>query len=90
MINANARAIGLSSAIVAIASIAFFFTDAFHAAYLVVAVALGAALLYLTIRFLREPTLDRAWAGYKFSGVYLALILVAIMADALAPLALSL
>jgi len=87
---ASARAIGVSSAIVAIASIAFVFTDAFHDAYFVVAVALGAVLLYLTIRFLRDPTLERAWAGYKFSGVYLALILVAMMADALVPLALSL
>ena len=86
----SARAIGLSSAIVAIASIAFFFTDAFHDGYLVVAVALGAILLYLTIRFLRDPTQERAWAGYKFSGIYLALILVAMMADALVPLALRL
>ena len=87
---ASAWAIGASSAIVAIASIAFVFTDAFHDAYFVVAVALGAVLLYLTIRFLPDPTLERAWAGYKFSGVYLALILVAMMADALVPLALSL
>ena len=86
----SARAIGLSSAIVAIASIAFFFTDAFHDGYLVVAIALGAILLYLTIRFLRDPTQERAWAGYKFSGIYLALILVAMMADALVPLALRL
>jgi protoheme IX farnesyltransferase len=85
----SARAIGVSSAIVAIASIAFFFTDAFHDTYFVAAVALGGVLLYLTIRFLREPTLERAWAGYKFSGVYLALILVAIIADALVPFALS-
>jgi len=86
----SARAIGLSSAIVAIASIAFFFTDAFHDGYFVVAIALGAILLYLTIRFLRDPTQERAWAGYKFSGIYLALILVAMMADALVPLALRL
>ncbi len=83
----SARAIALSSAIVALASIAFVFTDAFHDAYFVAAVALGAVLLYLTARFLREPTQDRAWAGYKFSGIYLALILIAVMADALLPLA---
>lgn len=87
---ASARAIALSSAIVALSSIAFFFTAAFHDAYLVAAVALGAILLYLTIQFLREPTLEHAWTGYKFSGIYLALILVAMMADALVPLALSL
>ncbi len=86
----SARAIALSSALVAVASIAFFFTDAFHDAYFVAAVALGAVLLYLAARFLREPTQERAWAGYKFSGIYLALLLVAMMADALLPLALRL
>lgn len=86
----SARAIGLSSAIVAVTSIAFFFTDAFHDMYLVVAVALGAVLLYLTFQFLREPTQEHAWTGYKFSGIYLAIILVAMMADALLPLTLRL
>jgi protoheme IX farnesyltransferase len=86
----SARAIALSSAIVALASVSFVFTDAFHDAYFVAAVAASAILLYLTIQFLREPTQERAWAGYKFSGIYLALILLAVMADALVPLALSL
>jgi protoheme IX farnesyltransferase len=86
----SARAIGASSAIVAGASVGFAFTDAFHDAYLIAAVALGATLLYFTLRFVREPTRERAWAGYKFSGIYLALILVAMMADVLVPLALPL
>ncbi len=86
----SARAIALSSAIVALASVAFVFTDAFHDAYFVAAVAASAILLYLSIQFLREPTQERAWAGYKFSGIYLALILVAVMVDALIPLALRL
>lgn len=82
----SARAISLSSAIVAVASVAFVFTDAFHDTYFVVAVALGAVLLYLTAQFLHEPTREHAWTGYKFSGIYLAIILVAMMADALLPL----
>ena len=86
----SARAIALSSAIVAVSSIAFFFTDAFHDTYFVAAVALGVVLLYLSVQFLREPTLEHAWTGYKFSGIYLALLLVAMMADALVPLALRL
>lgn len=86
----SARAIAFSSAIVALASVSFVFTDAFHDAYFVVAVGASAILLVLTIRFLREPTQDRAWTGYKFSGIYLALILLAVMADALVPLMLSL
>ena len=83
----SARAISLSSAIVALASVSFVFTNAFHDAYFVAAVAASAILLYLTIQFLREPTQERAWAGYKFSGIYLALILLAVIVDALAPLA---
>lgn len=86
----SARAISASSAIVAVASVAFFFTDAFHDTYFVAAVALGAVLLYLALQFLHEPTQERAWTGYKFSGIYLAIILVAMMADALLPLTLRL
>ena len=86
----SARAIAASSAIVAVSSIAFFFTDAFHDTYFVAALALGAVLLYLTVQFLREPTQERAWTGYKFSGIYLALILLAMMADALLPFAVRL
>lgn len=86
----SARAIALSSAIVAVTSVAFFFTDAFHDMYFVIAVVLGAVLLFLTFQFLREPTQEHAWTGYKFSGIYLAAILVAMMADALVPLTLGL
>ena len=81
----SAWAIALSSATVAIASVTFSLTDAFHAAYLVAAVAAGAVLLYLSFVFVREPTAERAMQGYKFSGVYLSILLVAIMADALLP-----
>ena len=86
----SARAISFSSALVAVTSVAFFFTEAFHDAYFVAALILGAVLLYLAARFLLEPTQERAWAGYKFSGIYLTLLLVAVMADALLPLAIRL
>ncbi len=86
----SAWAIGLSTAIVAVTSVAFFFTDAFHDAYLVVAVASGIVLLYLAARLIHEPSVERAWAGYKFSGVYLTIILLAVMADALVPLSVRL
>ena len=86
----SARAIALSSTIVAVSSIAFFFTDAFHDMYFVAAVVLGIVLLYLSVQFLLDPTQAHAWTGYKFSGIYLALILVAMMVDALVPLALRL
>lgn len=76
-------AISMSTAILAVVSIAVFFTAAFDVVYLVVALGAGAVMLALTAKFLANPNPMTAWAGYKFSGVYLALILVAIMADAI-------
>jgi len=71
-----------STAILAVASITFVFTSAFDVVYLVVAGVAGAILLGLMVRFLWTPNAETAWAGYKFSGVYLALVLVGIMLDA--------
>jgi len=75
-------AIAGSTAILAAASIAFVFTSAFDIVYMVVAGVAGAILLGLTAKFLWTPNAETAWAGYKFSGVYLALVLVGIMVDA--------
>jgi len=75
-------AIAGSTAILAVASIAFVFTSAFDVVYMVVAGVAGAILLGLTARFFWTPNAETAWAGYKFSGVYLALVLVGIMVDA--------
>ena len=79
----SAVAIAGSTAIVALASIAFFFTSAFDGIYLAVAIVLGVALLALTAKFIAHPSAETAWAGYKFSGVYLALLLIGMMADAI-------
>ena len=68
---------------VAIASIAFFFTSAFDAVYLAVAIVSGVVLLGLTAKFIAHPSPENAWAGYKFSGIYLALVLIGMMADAI-------
>ena len=78
----SAWAIAGSTAILAAASIAFVFTRAFDVVYMVVAGVAGAILLGLTAKFLWTPNAETAWAGYKFSGVYLALILIGIMVDA--------
>src|SRR2546422_754785 len=79
----SALAIAGSTAIVAVASIAFFFTAAFDAIYLAVATVSGVVLLGLTAKFIAHPSPETAWAGYKFSGIYLALVLFGMMADAL-------
>lgn len=80
---ASAVAISGSTAIVAFASVAFFFTSAFDAVYLGVAVISGGILLGLTAKFVAHPSPETAWAGYRFSGVYLALVLFGMMADAI-------
>src|SRR5438093_105889 len=66
-----------------VASIAFVFTAAFDALYLGVALFSGAILLGFTAKFLASPSDETAWAGYKFSGIYLALLLFGAMADAI-------
>src|SRR3989442_617566 len=43
----------------------------------------GLALLALTAKFIAHPSAETAWAGYKFSGIYLALLLIGMMADAI-------
>jgi heme o synthase len=79
----SAIAIGVSTGIAAIAAIAFSFTPAFQVLYLVVAVVSGAILLWITAKFLAHPSAETAWAGYKFSGIYLTLVLLGMMADAI-------
>lgn len=76
------RVIAGSTAIVALASIAFVVTSAFESIYLIVAVVSGSVLLAFAANFLLDPTPKTAWAGYRFSGIYLALVLVGTMVDA--------
>jgi len=76
-------AIAGSTGLVGVAAIAFALTPAFQGLYLVVAVVSGVVLLGINGRFLAHPSPETAWVGYKFSGVYLALLLLAMMADAI-------
>jgi heme O synthase-like polyprenyltransferase len=46
-------------------------------------VVAGAVLLAFTAKFLIVPSAENAWAGYRFSGIYLTLLLVGMMADAI-------
>lgn len=78
----SARAIAASTALVAGTSISFGFTPAFETLYLGVALVAGAVLVGLTARFLAHPSAETAWAGYRFSGIYLTLVLIGMMADA--------
>ncbi len=80
----SARAIAVSTALVPLSTFAFFFSPPFnHVPYLGVAAVAGAILLFLTVKFVRRPCVETAWAGYKFSGTYLIIILLGMMANAL-------
>src|SRR2546422_924123 len=45
--------------------------------------AAAANSIGLTVKFLAHPSPETAWAGYRFSGIYLAAILIGMMADAI-------
>ncbi len=77
------RAIAGSSILVAVVALAFALTPAFGPAYLVVALVTGAGLVYVTWRFTSAPGPDTAWAGYKYSSMYLGILLVGVIVDAL-------
>ena len=76
------RAIAGSSILVAGVALAFALTPAFGTAYLLVALATAAGLVYVTWRFTAAPGPDTAWAGYKYSSMYLGILLVGVIVDA--------
>jgi heme O synthase-like polyprenyltransferase len=77
------RAIALSTVLLPASTFAFFLAPTFRSGvYLGAAIAAGAVLLVLTARLIAQPTAANAWAGYRFSGPYLATILLAMMTSA--------
>ncbi|HKZ89488.1 MAG TPA: heme o synthase [Thermoplasmata archaeon] len=78
------RAIGVSTFLVPASTFSFLIVPSFgHVLYLAVAVGAGAILIALTLRFMRHPSPETAWAGYRFSGTYLAAILLALIGTAI-------
>lgn len=75
------RCIVLSTALVPPFALSFWFLDVSGLGYLAVALAAGAVLLWLAARFLREGTRQNAWAAYRASGMYLAAIVLGLVAD---------
>lgn len=80
---AAAKWIVLSTVLVPPFALSFWVLQVSGLAYLAVAVGAGAVILYLAFRFLQTPTGPNAWAGYRASGVYLAVILLGLIADRL-------
>jgi len=84
------KAITGSSILVAGFAVAFALTPAFGAAYLAVALAAAIGLGYATWRFSSRPGPATAWAGYKFSSMYLGFLLLGVIVDAIVHVPLSL
>ena len=80
-----AKWIVISTALVPPFALSFWVLNVSGLAYLAVAVAAGAALLRVAVRFLRSPTGRNALAGYRASGPYLAVLLLALIADRFLP-----
>ena len=51
--------------------------------YLAVAVIAGIAFVAMAGRLLRRPTQAAAWSLFKFSGVYLGLVFLAVILDSM-------
>lgn len=80
---ATVRAITASTAAVPPIALAFYLTAAFGMPYLIVAAVSGAIVIALAARFAREPNDRTAWLGYKASSLYLGVLLLGAIADAL-------
>lgn len=80
-----AKWIAVSTALVPPFALSFWVLNVSGLAYLAVALAAGAALTYVTLRFLQSPTARNALAGYRASGPYLAVLLLALIADRFLP-----
>lgn len=79
------RAIFVNTLLMVVASLGLQQVLAGATFYLVVAATLGAAFLYLNARLVVEPVRKVAWRNFKFSGVYLLLLFLAMAIASFAP-----
>jgi protoheme IX farnesyltransferase len=75
------RCILANTLLLSTASMLLYFYGTFGRYYLAAALALGAIFIYLNIRQVMNPSISTAWKNYKFSGVYLLLLLSAMLVD---------
>lgn len=75
------RWIVASTALVSLFALSFGILGVSGIVYLAVAIVAGLILLLATFRFMRSPTVQNAWKGYRVSGPYLAALLVGLIAD---------
>jgi protoheme IX farnesyltransferase len=80
------NSIALSSLIMAVYSwVPLFFNNIFHFGYVysAVAIAFGGLQLFVNLKLIRNPTKSMAWTSFKFSILYLTVILLSMMVDKL-------
>ncbi|MBI2328358.1 MAG: protoheme IX farnesyltransferase [Chloroflexi bacterium] len=71
----------LSTALLVLVSFLLYSISSFHQVYLIGSVLLGVLFLGSSIRLWMQPTKERAWTNFKFSGVYLFGLLVVMALD---------
>lgn len=76
-----ARCILANTVILSLASLLLYFEGALGIYYLIAALLLGGAFIFLNIQQVVRPSLPVVWRNYKFSGVYLLLLLTAMILD---------
>ncbi|MBI4334328.1 MAG: protoheme IX farnesyltransferase [Chloroflexi bacterium] len=73
----------LSTVLLLLVSLLLYSVGPFHEVYLIGSVLLAGLFLGSTIRLYRQPTKERAWTNFKFSGVYLLGLFVVMALDVL-------
>ncbi len=71
----------LSTILLSAISILLYILGPFGLTYLAVSIVLGAIFVYWNIRLIANPSRIVAWGNYKFSGVYLVVLLSAMLLD---------
>ena len=75
------RAIFVNTLALVLTSLAMYFAVPMGSAYLVGATGVGALFLYHNLRLVATPTPRVGWGNFKFSGIYLLVLFLAIAVD---------
>ena len=73
------RSILANTVILSLASLLLYFQGAFGPYYLFAALAAGGVFIFLNVKQVIAPSTRLAWRNYKFSGVYLIILLFAML-----------
>lgn len=77
------RAIFLNTLALVLTSLAMYLAVPMGGAYLIGAALVGGLFLYFNVRLIARPTPQVAWGSFKFSGIYLLILFLAMALDAM-------